>query len=248
MALIKCPECGKEFSDKATRCPQCGHPNGGNYRKKPPKSGGYIKVLIVVGVAMILFGVINGINANKNDSKADSKETSVKPAASITEFNYAIDSDIVKLESYNGRDELLEITPTYDIDGNTYNTDLTNFQVSSKKVNKVIIGEGISEVNTSIFNGSNVEKIFFPSTMSVVYDYTLAYLHPDQGDKIDIYYAGSEGDWNSIFTDYTSMGEKDSLAEATGQAAADLLNGLVGVEYDSSIFEYHFSASSDELK
>ena len=26
MALIKCPECGKEISDKATACPNCGAP------------------------------------------------------------------------------------------------------------------------------------------------------------------------------------------------------------------------------
>lgn len=27
MALIKCPDCGKEFSDKASACPNCGRPN-----------------------------------------------------------------------------------------------------------------------------------------------------------------------------------------------------------------------------
>jgi len=27
MALIKCSECGKEFSDKADKCPNCGNPN-----------------------------------------------------------------------------------------------------------------------------------------------------------------------------------------------------------------------------
>lgn len=26
MAIIKCPECGKEISDKATSCPSCGFP------------------------------------------------------------------------------------------------------------------------------------------------------------------------------------------------------------------------------
>ena len=26
MALIKCSECGKEFSDKASACPNCGSP------------------------------------------------------------------------------------------------------------------------------------------------------------------------------------------------------------------------------
>lgn len=29
MALIKCPECGKEISDKATACPNCGYPIDG---------------------------------------------------------------------------------------------------------------------------------------------------------------------------------------------------------------------------
>ena len=27
MALIKCEDCGKEFSDKANACPNCGCPN-----------------------------------------------------------------------------------------------------------------------------------------------------------------------------------------------------------------------------
>lgn len=26
MALIKCPECGNEVSDKAASCPKCGYP------------------------------------------------------------------------------------------------------------------------------------------------------------------------------------------------------------------------------
>ena len=26
MALVKCPECGKEISDKANSCPSCGYP------------------------------------------------------------------------------------------------------------------------------------------------------------------------------------------------------------------------------
>ena len=30
MALIKCPECGKEISDKALKCPQCGYPLKGD--------------------------------------------------------------------------------------------------------------------------------------------------------------------------------------------------------------------------
>lgn len=35
MALIDCPECGRQVSDKASACPGCGHPI-----KAPPKDQG----------------------------------------------------------------------------------------------------------------------------------------------------------------------------------------------------------------
>jgi len=39
MALVNCPECGKEMSDKALMCPNCGYAAGGGlsayeYRSK----------------------------------------------------------------------------------------------------------------------------------------------------------------------------------------------------------------------
>lgn len=38
MALIKCPECGKEISDKAASCPNCGFPIAkGNVTQEPPQ-------------------------------------------------------------------------------------------------------------------------------------------------------------------------------------------------------------------
>lgn len=37
MALIKCPECGKEISDKATQCPNCGCPCEEFHKTKAPK-------------------------------------------------------------------------------------------------------------------------------------------------------------------------------------------------------------------
>ncbi len=34
MALIKCPECSEEISDKAEACPYCGFPISNNYVEK----------------------------------------------------------------------------------------------------------------------------------------------------------------------------------------------------------------------
>ena len=47
MAIIKCPECGKEISDKATSCPNCGFPliKGQPEKEKPKEPSTVEKVL-----------------------------------------------------------------------------------------------------------------------------------------------------------------------------------------------------------
>lgn len=72
MALITCPECGKEISDKAATCPGCGAPITGSQpvmqdadtvEFKPTPVGGAEKkptkgiALIVGGIALMLIGL-----------------------------------------------------------------------------------------------------------------------------------------------------------------------------------------------
>ena len=63
MALISCPECGKEISDKAFACPHCGNP----MNQPPPKhtnnngwSNGSKKRLLYVLIGLILICIIGG--------------------------------------------------------------------------------------------------------------------------------------------------------------------------------------------
>ena len=49
MALIKCPECGKEISDKAKACPECG------YKMKKSKKK-FIPILIFVLLVVACVG------------------------------------------------------------------------------------------------------------------------------------------------------------------------------------------------
>lgn len=68
MALIKCPECGKEISDKATVCPNCGYPitsepiidsnTDGESEGKSDTMQGILS--IVFGVLGIIFALIIG--------------------------------------------------------------------------------------------------------------------------------------------------------------------------------------------
>lgn len=283
MALIKCNECGKEVSDQAAACPNCGAP----IAPKPPlinqqpkvevrvtqekKKGSCLKTILIVLLAFCILMIIIG-NTVEDDEEAISEnnsqesfevevieETGIKGIevqkenkyGDIEDFSYELSDGKIILSSYDGKDEIIEIRPTYIVEGTEYKTDLSDFSVGigNHRVESLILCEGIEEVKTSIFNSSDVEKIFFPKSMKNVYDYTLSYLHPSEGNTIKIYYAGTQEEWAQIFTEYKRTKVEDTeLGEEMGQAIADKLNEMMGSEYDSSIFEYFFSANPDELK
>jgi len=52
MALVNCPECGREISSAAKTCPLCGSPN-----RQPMSKGNKILVGIAVGVGLLAAGV-----------------------------------------------------------------------------------------------------------------------------------------------------------------------------------------------
>ena len=76
MALIKCPECGTEVSDKAEKCPKCAYPIKPannippvNNDSKPevivkPKEGCFLQTLnfgcavIVIIIVVIVLGIV----------------------------------------------------------------------------------------------------------------------------------------------------------------------------------------------
>lgn len=71
MALIKCPDCGKEFSDQATRCPNCGRPNSMNQQQ--PKTS-------PIGVSN---SPTNGYRPNTVTSQSVKKESGLGIAALV---------------------------------------------------------------------------------------------------------------------------------------------------------------------
>ena len=69
MSMIKCPECGKEISDSAKSCPNCGHP------MKPPRSKIIIVVAIIMG-AIALVVLASGIKDLLSARQAATEEAS----------------------------------------------------------------------------------------------------------------------------------------------------------------------------
>ena len=94
MAMIKCPECGRDISDKALKCPQCGYPmqemaktaaagtvgegNGDSFGSKakmkmkelPKKKIAMIAAGVCVAVAAVV-GISIGVRASASNVKVD---------------------------------------------------------------------------------------------------------------------------------------------------------------------------------
>lgn len=68
MALIKCPECGKEISDKARRCVHCGVKRKKTQKRKLKKSAIIVmsSILVVLLGTIICFNLFSTSNANKS--------------------------------------------------------------------------------------------------------------------------------------------------------------------------------------
>ena len=104
MALIKCPECGKEISDKAMSCPNCGCPVNLEEDKFPKedkslnsktvkKKGGCLKSILIFFIICIGISAIIAFQASKESSSSQSEipaETTLtaedaKQAAKLTD-------------------------------------------------------------------------------------------------------------------------------------------------------------------
>lgn len=61
MALIQCPECGKEISDKVKSCPHCGYPVEAEAATVKPKRKTNRKRWLIIGTAVLIIAVVAGL-------------------------------------------------------------------------------------------------------------------------------------------------------------------------------------------
>ena len=83
MALIKCPECGENISDKANTCPHCGYT-----LKKKESSGCFTAFLWIIAIIIGLV-VINTIYTDITSKKTEGNIGSGFKHDKIMAYNYA---------------------------------------------------------------------------------------------------------------------------------------------------------------
>ncbi len=220
--------------------------------------GDLVAVYGVVGEPESFLGVnLTSVNdttiiaVGENAEPFDKGETDVAYSGykvtsdSIDAFKYEIIDNRVILHGMSSsfKGDSVIIQPQYEIDNILYQTDLSDFQVGigNSGVKHIEFAEGITMINDAVFNSCDVEEVVFPISLESIDDKLLSYLHPEDGEKIQIYYAGSENDWNRIFSVYEAQSVSEAeWGEEKGIALADKLNKLMGSDYNPGDFEFHF--------
>lgn len=184
-----------------------------------------------------------------NNATAES-EAPVSPVTPINDFKYTLTENGLTLQKCSGSDDIIYVANQYSVDGNTYNVvKLDGAMFFNSNVKTVILANGIEEISHALFNGAQIEYLYIPNTLKCIYDDSLAYISQS---LTDIYFGGTEEEWNQIYTSYDagSMSEnvKNSNFEEAGTAVADKLNALIGhSEFDISTVEIHYNASEIDL-
>jgi DNA-directed RNA polymerase subunit RPC12/RpoP len=94
MSLIRCAECSKKISDKATACPHCGAPIEISVKKRGRASSGFgcLALLIVVGVIVVWFAIEIDKDSKKPSSSRSSEAIQTKPRSSLPKYE-VVDRD-----------------------------------------------------------------------------------------------------------------------------------------------------------
>ena len=86
MALINCPECGKEISDKAVTCPHCDFGlNAAPTRKKSNAIPIFLLIVFVVAGCICLY------KANENNTEMEVTKTVLNLDPSSSKYNRKMD-------------------------------------------------------------------------------------------------------------------------------------------------------------
>lgn len=166
MALIKCSECGKEISDKAKTCPNCGAPvvlkaqlTQSNVAPPPmvknnmpeKKKGSCLKSVGIFFAVIIVLGVIGNLLGGEKDNKPEETQTIIETEESVEES--AVETEAVIEES-----EETENNKEFDSSKDAFKQGFDdNFNISDENKENI---ESIKNSVNEIWNDEEVQESY----------------------------------------------------------------------------------------
>ena len=232
---MKCESCGAPIENG--RCTYCGKLyNDPLYMEKTLEKIKYVKPVSVssgthykkqinaktetkkkmsIGKKILIFFIFCLFVSMCSNTKKSSSSNATEDATiwateetSIGNFDYYLDSGKVYLKEYTGKDKNVKIANSYIIDGKEYEIGETiNDLFSSKKVNSVILPEGITSMPNNTFANSKVKYLYIPESLKEIKGSYSFYKYFHDVEKI--YYGGTEEEWTTL-TDSAERADIDA--------------------------------------
>lgn len=122
----------------------------------------------------------------------------------LEQFDYFIEDGAIIIDKYIGEQDTMWIAPSYEIDNTLYPVVMVNGCIgiaygasTHVKMKSIVISEGIPKIAHNIFNLSDFEYIYIPSTIedAMIARNAVSFLH----SKVNLYFGGTQEEWG---TDY----------------------------------------------
>lgn len=236
MALIKCPECGKEISDKAGKCPNCGEKmdkskkicEGNNSSEKNDKHKLIIVIIILIAIIISLLFILIA----KQDSEKENGSIVISENINTREKKET-GEESQKKEKVFAVNKMLYDDEYISITCESISQAGINFKVTSKLKNR----------NCSI----SVDKISLDGLGVDLYNYYHCEIQP--GESINYTMEGSLN-----YLEHKLLSLTGDVYDDTGTGFVELdicdfdLGGEANLEYDEKIGLDQFSSDNIDVK
>lgn len=155
-----------------------------------------IKSIITAVCVILIFPSVFGNEYNSPDRKSENTIWATTPT-DIEDFDYYMDGDDIFIQKYKGNDDSIYVASKYEIDGKEFSvSELQDGSFLFSDAESVILENGISSLDNNTFNSCDVRHLYLPSSLEAKDASFWTYFH----DVEDIYYGGSNEQWNEICT------------------------------------------------
>ena len=197
MALISCPECGREISDKASACPHCGFPVNATEKspvavvndiEEKPQTGSTtgnsckkrrLTIIIIIAAALVVLTILSVFVIKQLEKKraADEIKKAEQQAAEQHELDFSDFADKIGTDFCNRQDEIRSSgTKAF---RSSYSVDESGLYITSQMRSKTKSGMGaIVVTNPSIYTD------FRDAFKEVAVAYYDEFMANGYGDKI----------------------------------------------------------------